>query len=111
MQQKEVQRRGSEVKLHQMDTESRDNATAVAMQDASTQTDFKLTTFVEALKEEVDAELKMFKICDSAAVDSSVDEDEMDYLSESSGGEAGWQFFGEASNFIKISLDYTMGLN
>ena len=32
----------------------------------------------------------MFKIFDSAAVDSSDGEDEMDYLSESSGGEADW---------------------
>ena len=34
------------------------------------------------------AALKMFKIYDSAAVDSNDDKDEMDYLSESSGGEA-----------------------
>ena len=32
----------------------------------------------------------MFKIYDSAAVDSSDDEDEMDYFSESSTGEANW---------------------
>ena len=34
--------------------------------------------------------LKMFEIYDSKAVDSSDDEDEMDYLSESSCGEADW---------------------
>ena len=66
-----------------MDTES-------AMQDASIQAHFKLTTFIEALKEDVDATLKIFKIYDSAAVNSNDDEDEMDYLSESSGGEADW---------------------
>ena len=32
----------------------------------------------------------MFEIYDSKAVDSSDDEDEMDYLSESSCGEADW---------------------
>ena len=31
-----------------------------------------------------------FKIFDSTAVDSSDDEDEIDYLSESSGSEADW---------------------
>ena len=34
------------------------------------------------------AALKMFEIYDSTAFDSGDDEDEMDYLSESSGGEA-----------------------
>ena len=62
-----------------------------------------LTTSIEALKEEADAALKMFKIYDSTAVDPSDDEDNMDYLSESSGGEADWRFFGEASNVIKVS--------
>ena len=33
---------------------------------------------------------KRFKIYDSTAVDSSDDEDEMDYLSENSGSEADW---------------------
>ena len=33
---------------------------------------------------------KMFKIYVSTAVDSNSDEDEMDYLSEISGGEADW---------------------
>ena len=33
------------------------------------------------------AALKMFKICDSTAVDPRDDEDEMDYLSESSGND------------------------
>ena len=32
----------------------------------------------------------MFKIFDSTAVDSNDDEDEMKYLSESSGGETDW---------------------
>ena len=32
----------------------------------------------------------MFKIYDSTTVDSSDDEDEMDHLPESSGGEAEW---------------------
>ena len=50
-----------------MDTESSDNAAAVGIQDASTQADFKLTTFIKALKGEVDAALKMFKIYDSSA--------------------------------------------
>ena len=36
------------------------------------------------------AALKMFEIYDSTAVDSNDDEDEMDYLSERSGGEADW---------------------
>ena len=36
------------------------------------------------------AALKMFKIFDSTAVDSNDDEDEMDYLPESSGGETDW---------------------
>ena len=36
------------------------------------------------------AAIKMFKISDSTAVDSSDDEDEVDYLSVSSGGEADW---------------------
>ena len=81
---------GNEGKLHQMNTESSDNASAVAMQDSNTQADFKLTTSVKALKEKVDAAVKMFKIYDSTAVNSSDDEDEMGYLSESSGGEADW---------------------
>ena len=34
-----------------------------------------------------DAALKMFKIHDSTTLDSIDDEDEMDYLSESSGGQ------------------------
>ena len=50
-----------------MDTESSDNAAVIAMQDASTQADFKLTMSIKALKGEVDAALKMFKICDSSA--------------------------------------------
>ena len=70
-----------------------------------------LTTSIEALKEEVDAALQMFKIYDSTAVDSSDDEDDMDYLSESFGGEVDWRFFGEASNFIKVSLEYIMELH
>ena len=32
----------------------------------------------------------MFKIYDSTTVDSNDDEDKMDYLSESTGGEADW---------------------
>ena len=36
------------------------------------------------------AVLKMFKIYNLTAVDSNNDEDEMDYLSEISGGEADW---------------------
>ena len=36
------------------------------------------------------AALKMFKIHDSTAVVSSDDDDEMDHLSESSGGEYDW---------------------
>ena len=51
---------------------------------------FKLTKSIEALKEKVDAAVKMFKIYDSTAVDSNDDEDGMDYLSESSGGETDW---------------------
>ena len=81
---------GNEGKLHQMDTESSDNASAVTMQDFSTRADFKLTTSVEALKEKVDAAVKMFKIYDPTAIDSNDDENEMDYLSESSGGEVDW---------------------
>ena len=73
-----------------MDTESSDNASEVAMQDCSTQRTLSLTTSIEALKEKVDASVKMFKIYDSTAVNSSDDEDRMDYLSESSGGEADW---------------------
>ena len=53
----------------------------------------------------------MLKIFDSTAVDSSDDEDEMDYSSESYGGEIGRQFFGETTNCIKISLDFIIGLN
>ena len=73
-----------------MDTESSDSASAVAKQDSSTQADFNLTTSIEALKEKVDAAVKMFKIYDLTTVDSSDDEDRMDYLSESSGVEADW---------------------
>ena len=47
-----------------MDTESNNNAAAVATQDASTQADFKVTTSIKALKG--DAALKMFKIYDSS---------------------------------------------
>ena len=83
-----VSRRGNEGKLHQMDTESSDNASAVAMQDSSTQADLKLTKSVESLKENFDAAVKMFQIYDSTAVDSNDDEDEIDYLFESSGSEA-----------------------
>ena len=36
------------------------------------------------------AALKMFKIYNSATFDFSDDEDEMDHLSQSSGGEADW---------------------
>ena len=36
------------------------------------------------------AALKMIKTYDSTAIDSSDGKDEMDYLSESSGGEADW---------------------
>ena len=71
-----------------MDTESSGNASAVAMQDSSTQADFSLTTSIEALKEKVDAPVKMFKTYDPTTADSDNDEDEIDYLSESSGGEA-----------------------
>ena len=58
-----------------------------------------------------DAAPKMFKIFDSAAVDSSGGEDEMDYLSKSSGGETDWWFFCGAANCIKILQNYIMGLN
>ena len=54
--------------------------------------------------------LKIFKIYVSTAVDSNNDEDEMDYLS-ASGGDADWWFFGETTNWIKISLNYIIGLN
>ena len=47
----------------------------------------------------------MSKICDSTAVGSSDDEDAMDYLSESSGNETDWWFFGETINCIKISIN------
>ena len=40
------------------------------------QADFKLATSIKALKGEVDATLKMFKIYDSSAVDFSDHEDE-----------------------------------
>ena len=53
----------------------------------------------------------MFKIYNSATFDFSDDEDEMDHLSQSSGGEADWKFFGETTICIKISLNYIMGLN
>ena len=53
---------------------------------------------------------KRFKIYDSKAADSSDDEDEMDYLSESSGSEADRQFLCETTNCIKIPLDYIIGL-
>ena len=39
---------------------------------------------------EYHAALKMFKIYDSTAFDFSDDEDKMDYLPESSDGEADW---------------------
>ena len=51
------------------------------------------------------AALKVFKMYDSASVGSSDDEDEMDYLAESSGGGAHWWFFGETTNRIKTSMD------
>ena len=51
--------------------------------------------------------LQILKIYDPTAVDSSDDEDEM----RRSGGEADWWFFGETTNWIKISLSYIMGLN
>ena len=73
-----------------MDTESSGNATAVAMHDVSTQADFELTTSIEALKEEVDAALKLFKIHDANIVNFSDSEDDVDYLSESSSGETDW---------------------
>ena len=60
------------------------------MQDASAQGDFKFTTSIKALKEEVDAARKMLKMCDATAVASNDDEDEMDYLSESTVSEADW---------------------
>ena len=91
-----------------MDTESSDTASAVAMQDSSTQLDSKLTTSIEALEEKVDAAVKIY---DSTAVDSIVDEDELDYLSESSVDEAGWYFSGETTNHLKMSLEYIMELN
>ena len=47
----------------------------------------------------------MFKISDSTAVDSSDDEDGMDYLSKSFSGEVDWLFSGEATNCKKLSLD------
>ena len=43
----------------------------------------------------------MLKIYDSTAVDSIDDGNEMGYLSESSGSETAWWFFGEATNCIK----------
>ena len=91
-----------------MDTESSDTASAFAMQDSSTQLDSKLTTSIEALEEKVDAAVKIY---DSTAVDSIVDEDELDYLSESSVDEADWYFSGETTNHLKMSLEYIMELN
>ena len=87
---RKVSRRVSEGKLHQMETESSGNAAVVAMHDASIQADFELTASMEALKEEVDAALELFKIHDANAVDFSDNEDDVDYLSESSSGEADW---------------------
>ena len=87
---RKVLTRGSKGELHQMDTESSGNATAVAMHDVSTQADFELTTSIEALKEEADAALKLFKIHDANTVDFSDSEDDVDYLSESSSGETDW---------------------
>ena len=52
------------------------------------------------------AALKRFKIYDSITIDYSDDQDEMNYLSESSGSEADWQFFGETTNCIKY--DWTI---
>ena len=90
-----------------MDTKSSDNASAVAMQDSSTQSNSKLTTSIEALEEKVDAAVKLY---DSTGVDSIVDDDELDYLSESSVDEADWYFSGETANRLKISLEYIMEL-
>ena len=56
-----------------MDTESRDNAAAVAMQDSSTLAGFNLLKSIEALKEKVDAAVKMFKIYDLTTVDDDED--------------------------------------
>ena len=53
----------------------------------------------------------MLKIFDSTAVDSSDDEDGMDYLSKSFSGEVDWLFSGETTNCKKLSLDYIVGLN
>ena len=53
----------------------------------------------------------MFKIFDSTTVDSSDDEDEMDYLSKSFSSEADWLFSGETTNCKTLSLDYIVGLN
>ena len=61
-----------------MDTKSSDNASAVAMQDSSTQSNSKLTTSIEALEEKVDAAVKLY---DSTGVDSIVDDDDLKALS------------------------------
>ena len=53
----------------------------------------------------------MFEIFESTAVDSSDNEDEMDYLCKISGGEANWRFSGETTNCIKVSLNYIIRLN
>ena len=56
--------------------------------------------------------LNRVEIYDSTAADSSDDEEEMDYLAESSGSEADWKFFRQTTNCIKIPLDYIMaGIN
>ena len=81
-----------------MGTKSSDTASSVAMQDSSTQSDSKLTTSIEALEDKVDAAVKIY---DSTAVDSIVDKDELDYLSESSVDEADWYFSGETTNRLK----------
>ena len=59
----------------------------------------------------INAAQRMFKIFDSAAVDSSGDEDEMDYLSKSFSDEADWLFSGETTNCKTLSLYYIVGLN
>ena len=53
----------------------------------------------------------MFKIFDSTAVDSSDDEDGMNYLSERFSSEVDWLFSGETTNCKELSLDYIVGLN
>ena len=53
------------------------------------------------------ASLKMFKIFDSTAVDSSDDEDGMDYLSENFSSEVDWLFSGETTNCKKKNYHWT----